>query len=181
MYVNEKKCEFGKAQLTYLGHVVSAEDVTVDPSKVQVMINWPRLRTLTELRGFLGLTGYYRKFVQRYGQINGPLIEQLKKDCYGWNEMTEKAFQQWKKTMTQVPVLAMPKFSKPFVIKVDALGFAVGAMLMQEERPIAYHSQVLGQRACHQLVYEKELMVIVLVVIKWRLYLLGRWFLIQTD
>ena len=83
--------------------------------------------------------------------------------------------------MTHVPVLAMPDFSKPFVIKADAFGFAIRAMLMQEGRPVVYHSQVLGQRARQKSAYEKELMAIVMVVLKWRPYLLGQHFIIRTD
>ena len=155
--------------------------MAVDPTKVQVMLEWPRPWTLTELRGFLRLTGYYRKFMRGYGQVVRPLTEQLKKDCYRWNEEIEQAFHQLKEVMTQVPVLAMPDFSKPFVIEADASGFAVEAMLMQEGRPVAYHSQVLGQRARQKSAYEKELMAIVMVVLKWRPYLLGQHFIIRTD
>ena len=145
------------------------------------MLEWPRPWTLIELRGFLGLTRYYRKFVLGYEQTAGPLTKQLKKDCYRWNEEVEQAFHQLKEVMTQVPVLAMPDFSKPFVIEANAFGFVVGAVLMQEGKPMAYHSQVLGQRTRQKSTYEKELMAIVMAVLKWRPYLLGRHFIIQTD
>ena len=147
LYVNQKKCDFGKSQLTYLGHIVSAKGVAVDFSKVQAILDWPQPRTLIDLRDFLGLTGYYRKFVQGYGQIAGPLIEQLKKGCYLWNEEACTTFQRLKTAMTQVHVLAMPDFSKPFVIEADASGFALGAVLMQDDKLVAFHSQVLGLRA----------------------------------
>ena len=100
LFVNQKKCDFGKSQLTYLGHIVSAKGVAMDPSKVQAMLDWHQPRTLVDLRGFLGLTGYYRKFVQRYRQIAGPLTEQLKKGCYLWNEEACTTFQRLKTAMT---------------------------------------------------------------------------------
>ena len=153
----------------------------MDFSKVQAMLDWPQPRTLIDLRDFLGLTGCYKKFVQEYGQIAGPLIEQLKKGCYLWNEEACTTFQRLKTAMTQVPVLAMPDFSKPFVIEADALGFAVGAVLMQDDKLVAFHSQVLGLRARKKSSYEKELMAIVFAVLKWRSYLLRRKFFVRID
>ena len=167
--------------MTNLGHIMLAKGVAVDPSEVQAMLDWPRPRTLTDLRGFLGLTGYYRKFVQGYGQIASPLTEQLKKGCYLWNEEACTTFQQLKTAMTQVPILAMLDFSKPFVIEVDASRFALGAVLMRDDKPVAIHSQVLGLRARQKSAYEKELMAIVFAVLKWRSHLLGRKFFVHTD
>ena len=114
----------------------------MDLDKVQVILDWPRLKSLTEIRGFLGLISYYRRFVQGYGQMARPLTKQLKKECNRWEELAEKAFQLSKEAMTQAPVLAMPNFSKPFFIEIDASGFAIGVVLMQEEHHVAFHSQV---------------------------------------
>ena len=120
------------------------------------------------------------KFVQGYGQIAGPLTKQLKKGCYLWNEEACTTFQWLKTAMTQVHVLAMPDFSKPFVMEANASRFALGAVLMQDDKPVAFHSQVLGLRAREKSVYE-ELMAIVFVVLKWRSYLLGRKFFVRID
>ena len=181
LHVNTKKCIFGQSNIEYLGHWVSAEGVVADRGKNEPMLMWPTPTTLKELRGFLGLTGYYCHFVEGYGALSWPLTQQLKKDSFNWNEDVEAAFQKLKATMTSVPVLALPDFSQPFILETDALGTSLGAVLMQNHRPITYYSQVLSSRNGMKSVYERELMDIVLVIQKWRHYLLGCHFIIHTD
>lgn len=168
-------------QIKYLGHLVSAQGVAANPSKIAAMEKWPTPRNLRELHGFLGLTGYYRKFVARYGTIAWALTQQLKKDAFNWKSDAEEAFQKLKKAMTTIPVLALPDFSQPFIIEIDASGYGLGAVLMQNQRPLAYFSQVLSAKSQLKSVYERELMAIVLSVQKWRHYVLGRKFIIRTD
>lgn len=181
LYANGKKCEFGQRVVSYLGHVISEKGVEVDMEKVQAIMDCPVPANLRALRGFLGLTGYYRKFVKHYAQIAQPLTEQLRKDKFGWTEEATAAFNRLKSAMTQPPVLAMPDWQKSFVVETDASGFGIGAILMQDQRPLAFFSKLLGPQAQQKCVYEKELMAVCLAVQKWRSYLLGRHFVIRTD
>ncbi|GAU42077.1 hypothetical protein TSUD_326550 [Trifolium subterraneum] len=181
LVANKKKCQFGQTYVEYLGHLITNLGVAVDPSKVISVTNWPVPRNVKGVRGFLGLTGYYRKFIKDYDKIVRPLTELTKKDGFVWNENAQRAFDSLKKSLTTAPVLTLPDFNKDFVIECDASGEGIGAILMQDKKPVAYFSKALGVRNLTKSAYEKELMVVVLAIQHWRPYLLGRKFLVSTD
>ena len=122
LYANKKKCEFGKKEISYLGHIVIGHGVSVDQNKIEAMLKGPQPKNLKELRGFLGLTGYYRKFVQGYANIATLFTQMLRKDAFIWDEESTHAFEKLKEAMMRAPILAMPDFTLPFIIEVDASG-----------------------------------------------------------
>ncbi|KAL0324566.1 UNVERIFIED_CONTAM: Retrovirus-related Pol polyprotein from transposon [Sesamum calycinum] len=145
------------------------------------MKNWPVPTSVKALRGFLGLTGYYRKFIKGYGSISKPLTLLLKKDTFNWNLEAEAAFNHLKEVMVRAPVLALPNFSKPFIVETDACGKGIGAVLMQEGRLIAYLSKALAAKNMGLSTYEKEFLALLLAVTKWKHYLQGNHFVTRTT
>nr|KYP46337.1 Retrovirus-related Pol polyprotein from transposon 297 family [Cajanus cajan] len=131
--------------------------------------------------GFLGLTGYYRKFIRDYGKVARSLTDLTKKDGFGWNEQAQRAFEELKKKVTTVPILVLPNFEKEFELECDASGMGIGAILMQERIPVAYFSKALEEKNLAKSAYEKELMAVALAIQHWRPYLLGRKFKVYSD
>lgn len=165
-----------KGGFSILGHWISEPGVEVDNEKIKVMMEWQIPSIITELRSFLGLTGYYKRFVQGYGNLASPLTKLLHKNSFEWTAEATEAFERLKQAMMMVPILAQPDFSLLFTIETDASDFGLGTVLSQNGRPIAYFSQTLSSRAQANSIYERELMAVVLAVQKWRHYLLGNKF-----
>ena len=150
-----------------MGHIIIyAEGVATDPKKTQAIQEWPIPKSIKELRGFLGLAGYYRKFIRKFGIINKPLTEMLKKNNLLWHEGALKAFHNLKQALCEASILALPDFTKPFVLETNACDTGIGAVLSQEGRPLAFFSKALGVKHLRLSIYEKKYLAILMAVDK---------------
>lgn len=181
LFAKLSKCSFGLSEVEYLGHIVSGDGVSMVSTKVQVVLDCLIPTNLKQLRGFLGLTGYYRRFIKSYATIVGPLTNLLKKDAFRWDENTHRAFEQLKTAITSALVLVLPNFSQEFILETDASGTGVGAVLSQGGHPIAFFSKKLTPRMQLQSAYTREFYAITTALAKFRHYLLGHKFILQTD
>ncbi|XP_057723463.1 uncharacterized protein LOC130939370 [Arachis stenosperma] len=155
LFAKLSKCSFKKTQVEYLGHVVSLEGVRVDDSKIEVIRCWPTSTLVKQLRAFLGLASYYRKFICNFATLAAPLTDLLRKEGFVWLPSASDAFVTLKEALTHAPVLALPDFSKPFVLDTDASGTGIGGILIQAGHPIAYFSKKLSCTAQKQSVYAR--------------------------
>ncbi|XP_073024377.1 uncharacterized protein [Primulina eburnea] len=143
LYAKFKKCEFWLKSVTFLGHIISKEGVSVDHKKVEAITGWPRPKTVTEIRSFLGLAGYYRKFVEGFSSIATPLTKLTQKNSkFNWSEECEKSFQTLKEKLASTPVLVLPTEDKSFTIYSDASKEGLGCVLMQEGRALSLRRQM---------------------------------------
>jgi hypothetical protein len=168
LYAKPSKCFFGVKEVEYLGHILSHEGVQVDPNKNKAMMDWLIPKTLKNLRGFLGLTGYYRKFVRNYRRIATPLTALNKKDAFSWTLEATKDFEKLKQVICKSLVLTTPNLTKTFIVECDASRNGIGVVLMQEGRPLAFESRPLKGKYLHKSIYEKEMMAILHALKKWR-------------
>lgn len=145
--------------------MVSAQGISTDPHKVQVVQNWPVPTCVKELRSFLGMAGYYRKFVRHFGIISKPLTDLLRKyTVFAWTSVTQQSFDTLKSALAQAPVLGIPDFNKVFTIETDASSIGIGAVLQQQGHPLAYISKALGPKNLGLSIYEKECLAILFAV-----------------
>jgi hypothetical protein len=142
LYAKFSKCTFWLEEIQFLGHVLSAKGIVVDPSKVKDILEWKSPTMVHQVRIFLGLAGYYRRFIPDFSKIVKPIIELFKNDVkFNWSPKCNEAFKQLKTLLTTAPVLAQPDIEKSFDVYCDASGIGLGCVLMQEGRVIAYASR----------------------------------------
>ena len=180
------KCFLFRKEVEFLGHLVTPLGVQTDPAKVAKVVDWPRPTGVDEVRAFLGLCGYYRRFVDGFAGIAAPLHSLTRAGrVFEWTERCTVAFGKLKELLTSAPVLAYPDFQHPFVLDVDASGIGLGAVLSQEikgvERPVAYASRVKNECERRYASTKNELLGLVWAVRHFRCYLLGKKFVVRTD
>jgi hypothetical protein len=174
LYAKLSKCDFWLKEIKFLGHTISHAGITVDPDKVQEVTNWKPPTTLRQIRSFLGLASYYRRFIPDFSRIAKPMTELLMKGAkFDWGQKFEDAFHALRQHLTIAPLLAQPDSGKPFDVYCDASGTGLGCVLMQDNRVIAYASRALRPHEQNYPTHDLELAAVVHALKMWRHYLMG--------
>eukprot|EP00877_Chromochloris_zofingiensis_P007298 jgi/Chrzof1/2821/Cz12g00030.t1 len=187
LFAKRKKCEFAKASLSFLVHVLSQDGIQVDVSKVQAILDWPQPSDVHELRSFLGMCSYYRRFVPQFAKVAAPLTDLTRnnRSLQEWDVPQQAAFDTLKHLLTTAPVLKQPDPSKPFVLHKDESDFAIGGVLMQEHdghlHPCAYYSRKLSEAEAKPGAYGREMLSVVDNVRHFEHYMDGQHVTVQTD
>ena len=184
--IQTDKCEFLKDEIVYLGHTITKEGVSPNPGKIQAVIDYPVPTTTKQVKQFVALCSYYRKFVLNFSEIAAPLNELLKKDVkFHWTPFHAESFEELKRRLTSAPVLVHPDYTQDFILTTDASDNAIGGVLSQgkigEDRPIAYASRRLNPAEKRYPTIDKELLAVVAMCKHFRHFLYGRRFIIYTD
>ncbi|MGI4793839.1 MAG: RNase H-like domain-containing protein, partial [Janthinobacterium lividum] len=180
-FAHPGKCQFMQAEVNFLGHVVSQQGVSMQQHKVAAVNSWPVLKSVRDVRAFLGLAGFYRRFVRDFSKIAQPLTDLTQVadgKAFSWGRPQQAAFDELKRALTSAPVLAHPDPQRQWTVQTDASGYAIGAVLSQQQddgvlRPVAYWSQKLNSAERNYSATERELMAIVKATKEWRVYLHG--------
>jgi hypothetical protein len=182
LYAKMSKCELNRPELKFLGHVVGQEGIKVDPAKTAAVSDWPVPTDVKQLRSFLGLANYFRRFMQGYSKLTQPLTRLLRKGVvFAMSDECLQAFEGVKFALTTAPVLAMPDYSKRFEVVCDASLIGIGAVLLQEGRPIAFESRALNSAERNYSTGDQELLAVVHALHAWRCYLEGVECTLVTD
>ena len=180
-FLKLSKCSFATSQVEYLGHIVSCQGVALVPAKLEAIQNWPVPTSTWALGSFLGLSGFYGRFIQGYSSITAPFTTLLANDSFQWTDKVDKAFLHLKQALCQASVLSLPDFSIPFCVETDASSVGMGVVLSQKNHPIAFFNKPFCLKLLRGSTYVRELAAIITTVKKWRQYLLGTPFIILTD
>lgn len=180
------KCEFMRQSCEYLGHIITKDGVKPNPRKIEAIKIMPRPQNAKHIKIFLGMVGYYRKFVKNFATIAKPLTQLLKNvSVFLWSDAQQKAFQELKEVLMKNPLLQYPSFSEPFIVTTDASNVGIGGVLSQlkdsNDLPVAYYSRTLNKAEVNYLTTEKELLAIICTIENFRPYLYGKTFTIYTD
>eukprot|EP00253_Pinus_taeda_P005349 PITA_05349 len=182
LYAKFSKCDFFMEEIQYLGHVISKEGIAVDPEKIKAIMDWPIPKDVTDVRSFMGLAGYYRRFMAGFSKVAFPITSLQKKGkLFHWTPDCQKSFEQLKHLLTTAPVLSIVDPNKDYVVCTDASKEGLGGVLMQEGRVIAYESRKLKEHEQKYSAYDLELAAVIHALKMWRHYLMGRKFLLHTD
>ncbi|GJY17567.1 putative reverse transcriptase domain-containing protein [Tanacetum coccineum] len=182
LYAKFSKCDFWLDSVQFLGHVIDRSGVHVDPAKIEAIKSWAAPTTPTEVRQFLGLAGYYRRFIKGFSLISKPLTKLTQKNKkYEWGKEEEEAFQTLKQKLCSAPILALPEGTKDFVVYCDASLKGYGAVLMQREKVIAYASRQLKVHKENYTTHDLELGAVVFALRLWRHYLYGTKMLLSPQ
>nr|AAS90689.2 putative polyprotein [Oryza sativa Japonica Group] len=182
LYAKFSKCDFWLTEVKFLGHVITAQGVAVDPSNVESVTKWTPPKTVSQIQSFLGLAGYYRRFIENFSRIARPMTQLLKKDeKFKWTAECDKSFEELKKKLVSAPVLILPDQMKDFQVYCDASRHGLGCVLMQEGRVVAYASRQLRPHEGNYPTHDLELAAVVHALKIWRHYLIGNRCEVYTD
>ncbi|GKD79869.1 putative reverse transcriptase domain-containing protein [Tanacetum coccineum] len=182
LYAKFSKCEFWIPKVQFLGHVIDSKGIHVDPAKIESIKDWASPKSPTEIRQFLGLAGYYRRFIEGFSKIAKSMTKLTQKNVkFDWGEKEEAAFQLIKQKLCSAPILALPKGSENFIVYCDASHKGLGAVLMQNEKVIAYASRQLKIHEKNYTTHDLELGAVVFALKMWRHYLYGTRCTVFTD
>jgi hypothetical protein len=183
LYAKLKKCEFEVTEVDFLGHRITQEGLEMDDHKVKAILDWELPKSVPALRSFLGLASYYRKFIKNFVKMVAPLTNLFKKsaETYEWDGACDEAFETLKGILVKAPVLKLPNFDKDFEIHSDASNFAIGRVLVQEGRPVAFESKKLSETERRWLAHEKEMWVVIHCLKTWGHYIGSKDVVVWTD
>ncbi|KAG8496895.1 hypothetical protein CXB51_008076 [Gossypium anomalum] len=182
LYAKFSKSEFWLREVGFLGHIVSGDGIRIDPSKISAIVDWKPPKNVTEVRSFLGLAGYYRRFVNGFSIIATPMTRLHRKNVkFEWTEERQQSFEELKKLLIEAPVLVQPESGKEFVVYSDASQNGLGCVLMQEGKVVACASRQLKSHERNYPTHDLELAAIVFALKIWRHYLYGEKCRVYTD
>jgi hypothetical protein len=183
LLINLKRSSFMKIEIIYFGFVISSNELKMDPKKVKEIKEWSSPRNIFEVRSFHGLSSFYRKFIRNFSGICAPMMDIVNKrhKYFHWTEEAKKSFKLLKEKITRQPIMVLPDFIKTFQVRCGANGFAIGAVLSQDNRPVSYFSEKLNDAKRNYSTYDKYFYAVIQSLKKWRHYLVPKEFVLYSD